>query len=154
MRLSGSVCIELSLWLLLSKKCMLVIQSCLTLCGPMDCNPSGSAAHGILQARLLEGVAIPFCRGSSWPRDQTQISCIAGRFFTIWATREAHKGSLILWGLHHRACGILVPQLGIKPASLTSPALASGFFTPAADKPLQSPLAPPEFVFLWNSFQY
>ena len=44
--------------------------------------------HGILQARILERVAIPFSRGSSWPRDQTQVSYIAGRFFTIWATRE------------------------------------------------------------------
>ena len=46
--------------------------------------------HGILQARIPEWVAIPFSRGSSQPRDQTQVSCIAGRFFTIWATREAH----------------------------------------------------------------
>ena len=45
--------------------------------------------HGILQARILEGVALPFSRGSSQPRDQTQVSCIAGRFFTSWATREA-----------------------------------------------------------------
>ena len=45
--------------------------------------------HGILQARILEWVAFPFCRGSSQPRDQTQASCIAGGFFTSWATREA-----------------------------------------------------------------
>ena len=45
--------------------------------------------HGILQARVLERVAFPFSRGSSQPRDQTQVSCIAGRFFTSWATREA-----------------------------------------------------------------
>ena len=43
----------------------------------------------ILQARILEWVAIPFSRGSSWPKDWTEVSCIAGRFFTIWATREA-----------------------------------------------------------------
>ena len=48
----------------------------------------GSSVHGILQARILEWVAIPFSRASSWPRDQTQVSCIAGRFFTVWATRE------------------------------------------------------------------
>ena len=47
--------------------------------------------HGILQARILERVAFPFSRGSSQPRDQTQVSRIAGRFFTIWATREARK---------------------------------------------------------------
>ena len=45
----------------------------------------------ILQARILEWLAIPFSKGSSEPRDQTQFSHIAGRFFTIWATREAHK---------------------------------------------------------------
>ena len=45
---------------------------------------SGTSVHGILQARILEWVAIPFSRGSSQPRDQTQVSCISGRFFTIW----------------------------------------------------------------------
>ena len=49
------------------------------------------SVHGILQARILEWAAIPFSRGSSWPRDQTRVSCTAGRFFTIWATREAPK---------------------------------------------------------------
>ena len=58
-----------------------VTQSCPILCDPMD--------YGILQDRILEWVAVPFSRGSSQPRDQTQISCIAGRFFTSWATREA-----------------------------------------------------------------
>ena len=47
--------------------------------------------HGILQARILEWVAFPFSRGPSQARDQTQVSCIAGRFFTIWATREAQE---------------------------------------------------------------
>ena len=54
----------------------------------MGCSPPGSSVHGILQARKLEWVAIPFSKGSSQPRDQTQISYIAGRFFTIWATKE------------------------------------------------------------------
>ena len=53
------------------------------LCKPMDCSPPSSSVHGILQARLLEWVAIAFSRGSSWPRSPT------GRFFIIWATREA-----------------------------------------------------------------
>ena len=61
----------------------LVAQSCLTLCDPMDCSPLGSSVHGILQARILERVVIPFSRGSSQPRDQTQVSHMAGRFFTI-----------------------------------------------------------------------
>ena len=47
--------------------CVLVTQSCLTLCDPMDCSPPGSSAHGILQGRILEWLAIPFSRGSSWP---------------------------------------------------------------------------------------
>ena len=55
----------------------------------MDCSPPGSSVHGILQARILEWVAISFSRGSSWPRNWTQVSCIAGRFLTYWATREA-----------------------------------------------------------------
>ena len=66
-----------------------VAQSCPTLYDPMDCSPPGASVHGILQARILEGVAIPLSRGFSWPRDRTQVSCIAGRFFTVWATREA-----------------------------------------------------------------
>ena len=66
-----------------------VAQSCLTLCDPMDCSPPGSSVHGILQARVPEWVAISFSRGSSQPRDWTQVSCTAGRRFTVWATREA-----------------------------------------------------------------
>ena len=65
-----------------------VIQSCLTLCDPMDCRSPDSSVHGILQARILEWVAIPFSRGSSQPRDRTQVSCTAGRFFPTGATRE------------------------------------------------------------------
>ena len=62
-----------------------VVQSCLTLCNPMDCSLPGSSVHGILQERILQWVAIPFCRISTWPRDWTWVSHIAGRFFTIWA---------------------------------------------------------------------
>ena len=65
----------------------LVTQLCLTLCDPMDCSLPGSSVHGILQARILEWIAIPYSRGSSQPKDQTQVSYIAGRFFTIRATR-------------------------------------------------------------------
>ena len=65
-----------------------VAQSCPTLCDPVDCSPPGSSVHGILQARILEWVAISFSRGSSWPRDQTQVSRIAGRHFNLWATRR------------------------------------------------------------------
>ena len=64
-----------------------VTQLCPTLCDPLDCT-----VHGIFQARILEWVTFPFSRGSSQSRDQTQVSCIAGGFFTNWATREAHLG--------------------------------------------------------------
>ena len=63
-----------------------VAQSCPTLCDPMVCT-----VHWILQTRILEWVAFPFSRGSSQPRDQTQVSHIAGGFFTSWATREAQE---------------------------------------------------------------
>ena len=66
-----------------------VAQSCPTLCDPMDCSLPGSSVHGIFQAKVLEWIAISSSRGSSRPRDQTQISHIVGRRFTIWATREA-----------------------------------------------------------------
>ena len=67
----------------------LFTQSCPTLCEPMDCNPPGSSVHAISQARILEWVVISFSRGSSWPRHQIQVSCIAGGFFTSWATGKA-----------------------------------------------------------------
>ena len=70
---------------------MLVSQLCLTFCSLMDCSSLGFSDHGIPQARILSWVAIPFSRGSSWPRDQTRASCIAGRFFTIWDTSETQE---------------------------------------------------------------
>ena len=63
-----------------------VTQSSPALCYPMD-----YTVHGILKARILEQLAFPFSRGSSQPRDRTQVSCIVGRFFTSWATREGPK---------------------------------------------------------------
>ena len=59
----------------------------------IDCSPPGSSVHGILQARILECVVIPFFRGSFWLRDQNQVSWIAGGFFTIWATSEELSSS-------------------------------------------------------------
>ena len=58
----------------------LVAQSCPTLCDSMDCSPPGSSVHGIFQARILEWVAMPYSRGSSQPRDGTQVSCTACGF--------------------------------------------------------------------------
>ena len=66
---------------------VLVTQSCPTLCDPTDCSLPGSSVHGIFWAKILEWVAIPSSRGSSWPRDQNWVSWNAGRFFTVWATR-------------------------------------------------------------------
>ena len=65
-----------------------VTPLCLTLCDPMDCSPPGSSVHGDSQARTLEWAARPSSRGSPQPRDQTQVSYIAGRLFTNWATRK------------------------------------------------------------------
>ena len=78
----------------------LVAKSCPTLCDPMDYSLTGSSVHGILQARILEWVAISFSRGSSQPRNWTRVSCIAGRFFTNWAMRDQSpqeaQGSLVI----------------------------------------------------------
>ena len=79
--------------------CMYVkaAQLCLILCDPMDCSLPGSSIHGILQARILEWVAISFSRGSSQPRNGTQVFRIAGRLFMIWATREAPLEADNVW---------------------------------------------------------
>ena len=63
-----------------------VAQLCPAICNPMD-----YTVHGLLQVRILERVAVPFSRGSSQRRDQTQVSRIAGGFFASWATREAQE---------------------------------------------------------------
>ena len=69
--------------------CVLVAQSCPTFCNPMDCSPPGSSVPGILQARILEWVAISSSRGSSWRTDRTQVSCI---------------GRQMLYRLSHHMC--------------------------------------------------
>ena len=68
-----------------------IAQLCLTLCDPVNCSPPGSSVHGILQARIMEWVAVPFSRGSPQPKDGPQVSRIAGGFLTIWATWEIKK---------------------------------------------------------------
>ena len=65
-----------------------VAQSCSTLCNPMDCSLPGSSFHGIFQARVPEWVAFSFSTGSSQPRHRTRVSRIAGRCFTLWATKS------------------------------------------------------------------
>ena len=108
-------------------KKVLVMQSCPTLCDPMDWSLPGSSVHGILQRRILEWVAIPFSRVSSWPRDQTWVSCIAGRVLTIWATREA-------WGFKqsgytYKPLGFLyIPCQGAPSVSSRAARLSSIFW--------------------------
>ena len=96
----------------------LVVQSCptlsrLTFCDPMDCSPPGSCVHGTLQARILEWVVMPSSRESSQPRDQIQVSNTAGRFFTIWAAREAQE----YWNKQSLPLSGDLPDPGIEPGS-------------------------------------
>ena len=78
-----SVAIHWATFALANEVNVTVITISLILCDTMDCSPPGSSVHGILQARILEWVAVPFSRGSSGPRDQTWVSKIAGRFFAV-----------------------------------------------------------------------
>ena len=77
------------------------LQSCPTLCDPVNCSPTGSSVHGILQARMLEWIA-KFSRGSSWLRDQTRVSAVLG--ISRWALCRLESAN---WGgplrLHHTA---------------------------------------------------
>ena len=88
---------------------MLVAQSCLTLHDPKDSSLPVSSVHGIFQGRIPEWVAMPSSRGSSQTRNWTGISCTVGRFFTIWATREAptqtsHNRGVITDPIHWFVC--------------------------------------------------
>ena len=74
--------------LMTTSSCCLVTKSYLILCDPMDYSQLGSSVHGILQARILEWIAISFSRGSSQPRDRTHISCVGRQILYCWATRK------------------------------------------------------------------
>ena len=76
-----------------SREKVKVADLCWVLCNLMDCILLGSSVHGILLARILEWVAISFSKRSSWSREWTWVSCTAGKFITVWATREAPFGS-------------------------------------------------------------
>ena len=98
--------LDSDLWLLCMCVCVCVcvksLQSCLTLCNPMDYSPPGSSVHGILQTRTLEWVAMTSSRESFWPRDWTCVSCdscIAGGFFKVDSLLLSHRGSplWLLW---------------------------------------------------------
>ena len=93
----------------LKKAKVLVTQSRLILCNPMHHSLPGSSAHGILQTRILEWVSIPFSRGYSQTRDRTSVSCIAGGFFPIRVTSEAHWASTMCQVLlMHNICKTLL----------------------------------------------
>ena len=97
--------------------CAKLLQSCPTLCNPMDHSPSGFSVHEILQAKILEWVAMPSSRGYSWPTAQTHVSyasCITGRFFTTSATWEALNWTRLVMS------DSLRPH-GLQPTRLLSP---------------------------------
>ena len=79
-----------------STHCVCVAQLSPTRCNPMNCSLPSSSVHGTLQARKLEWVAIPFCKGSSWLRDWTVVSCTASKFITAWATGELYHSLYLL----------------------------------------------------------
>ena len=129
-----------------------LLQSCPTLCDPMDCSPPGSSVHGIFQARVLEWVAIAFSykqhEASTKSLDNLNSASTVGTFVlsllsrvqlfaTLWAV--AHQAPLSMGfskqeyqsGLPFPSPGVL-PNPGIEPAFLISPALADGFFTTVA----------------------
>ena len=109
-------------------------QLCPTLCDPINCSPPGSSVHGILQARVLEWVAISFSRGSSQPRDRIRVSCIAGRCFILWATREVRGQAPLSMGFSRQEywSGSPFPFPGDLPPDphlWCLPELADGLFT-------------------------
>ena len=106
--------------------CVLVAQLCSTLCSPMGCSPPGSSVCGILQTRILEWVAMSFSRGSSWPRDQTQVSLPHCRQ-TLYCLshpgspatrRETSNGSMS--ALSHRVCFCFLTLFLLHKLSLCS----------------------------------
>ena len=93
---------EIMQWLFGFTLCVLAAQLCPTFCNPMDYSLPGSSVHGILQVRILEWIAISFSRGSSWPRDQTLVSCIAGRFFPVSCNKHTPMIQQLLQSQHGR----------------------------------------------------
>ena len=118
-----------------------VAQSCPTLCDPKD-----YTVHGTLQARTLEWVALPFSRGSSQPRDWTQVFCIASRFFTSWTTREALVRGKI-WKHHFKRDVIVLKTMSTCPP-VSEKNIASSWLLPCF-----LPHAPPQEN-LGLSFQF
>ena len=127
------------------------LQSCPTLCDPMDYSQTCASIHGIFQARVMEWVVISFTRGSSRPRDWTQVSHIVGRCFTVWATREVLRAKT----LRHQA----PPSLGFSRqehwSGLPFPSpctLKTSFFPfhPQVDKAMITPFTSREFRVIFS----
>ena len=93
---------------------------------PMNFSPPGSSVHGIFQARILEWVAISFSSRSSRPRNRTRVSCISGRCFTIWATREAQMSWVQIPACSSTSCVSLGKFLSL-PVPQVFPSLNSGW---------------------------
>ena len=104
---------EFSILLLIFSFACAQSLSGLTLCNPMDQSLQAPLSMGILQARILVWVALPSSRGSSWPRDQTQVSRFAGGFFTVWVTREGQE----YWNVWPIPFSRDLPEPGIQPGS-------------------------------------
>ena len=137
--------------------CCLAVK--LFFCDPIDCNLPGSSVHGIFQARILEWLAISFSRGSSRPRDQTQVSCIAVRLFTDWGTipfcRSVMSNSFWPHGLQHTR----LPCPSLTPGAYSNSCLISWWPHEQFEKELQGKpnktlsLLPNEILFSpvgWN----
>ena len=94
---------------------MLVVQSCSTLWDPMNCSPQSFPVHRILQTRILEWISIPFSRRTSQPRDQTLVSCLASRFFTVWATGKSPTMEFYSAIKRNAFESILMRQMNLEP---------------------------------------
>ena len=135
------------------RKTVLTAQWCPTLCDPKDCSPPGSYVHGILQARILEYVAIPFSRGSSQLRDQT--SCIAGRFYSSWATwkirnyyycfKPLHSGGALLHSHSSRNTHIYTYQTQITQKRIQLQQIKVFFFLLQSVSPSRRVFSEPDF---------
>ena len=99
------------------------VLSCVWLCDPMDCSPSGFSVHAVFQARMLEWVAISSSRGSSWPRDRTHVSCLsftAGEFFT---SEPQGKPSVLSDAPHFPSVSLsqILPETSLYSSPLSPP---------------------------------
>ena len=101
------------------------------LCDPMDCSLPDSSAHGIFKAKVLEWLAIFYSMGSSPPRDWAQVSCIAGRLFTVWAPRRVRNDNILhSYGTISQPCWYLYNQDAEHSITTKIPGHAKHFKSP------------------------